>query len=102
MNLYPLHRVLVENKIGRLLTKFEVVHHIDGNKGNDDPCNLEIKTPSEHAAHHGKERSSLQEVQCKCGKLFSVKSHIFRLRNNRNKTGAIYCSRSCGGRYGSL
>jgi hypothetical protein len=53
--LYPLHRVLMENKLGRLLTSEEFVHHIDENKTNDSPDNLELMTRSAHAAHHAKE-----------------------------------------------
>ena len=48
------HRVIVENAIGRLLTKDEVVHHIDGNGLNNDLENLEILTIKEHNLLHGK------------------------------------------------
>lgn len=34
------HRLLVEEKLGRLLFDFEVAHHIDGNKENNNPDNL--------------------------------------------------------------
>lgn len=50
--LYPLHRVLMENKLGRLLTSKEIVHHVDGDTSNDRPENLELMTRSTHAAHH--------------------------------------------------
>jgi hypothetical protein len=50
--LYPLHRVLAENKIGRLLRDDEDVHHRDGNKLNDDTENLEVVTHASHAAAH--------------------------------------------------
>ena len=50
--LYPLHRVIMENSIGRSLSSSEHVHHIDGNKNNNNAENLEIKTASEHAAYH--------------------------------------------------
>jgi hypothetical protein len=35
-----IHRIIAEKKFGRRLKKFEVVHHIDGNKLNNDPRNL--------------------------------------------------------------
>ncbi|HZO14120.1 MAG TPA: HNH endonuclease [Polyangiaceae bacterium] len=50
--LYPLHRVLVEIRLGRLLKSTELVHHIDENPQNDEPANLEVMTRSEHARHH--------------------------------------------------
>lgn len=46
------HRVVMEKLIGRRLRNDEIVHHRDGNKGNNDPANLELMTQSEHARHH--------------------------------------------------
>ena len=36
------HRFVMEQQLGRLLTKSEVVHHIDGNRSNNSPHNLEL------------------------------------------------------------
>ena len=36
------HRYVMEQKIGRPLMKEETVHHIDGNRQNNDPSNLEL------------------------------------------------------------
>lgn len=47
-----LHRVVVENALGRLLTSDEVVHHKDENKKNCHPDNLEVMLRSEHTHHH--------------------------------------------------
>lgn len=46
-NLYE-HRVVAEQKIGRPLASNEVVHHIDGNRLNNHPDNLQVMTQSEH------------------------------------------------------
>ena len=46
------HRVIAEQKIGRPLEPGEVVHHIDGDKFNNDPSNLEVITQSEHINIH--------------------------------------------------
>ncbi len=46
------HRVIAEKMIGRKLEKGEIVHHIDGNKLNNDPSNLEVMTQSEHVERH--------------------------------------------------
>jgi len=36
------HRVVMEQKLGRLLQRGEVVHHLDGNRANNHPDNLEV------------------------------------------------------------
>lgn len=46
------HRVLMEQFLGRKLTQNEVVHHIDENKHNNSLENLVVMTRSEHASHH--------------------------------------------------
>lgn len=47
------HRVVMEKIVGRKLSKDEVVHHIDGNKHNNDPSNLQLMSQSEHMRIHG-------------------------------------------------
>jgi hypothetical protein len=46
------HRIVMEKIIGRKLRKGEIVHHIDENKKNNDPNNLQVMTQSEHARLH--------------------------------------------------
>jgi len=58
-NTYPkylgrhLHRIVAESTLGRALKPGEVVHHIDGNKHNNDSENLMVfASQAEHAAWH--------------------------------------------------
>lgn len=51
----PEHRRIARLKIGRDLQPDEVVHHIDGNKQNNKPSNLQVMTRSEHNKLHMKE-----------------------------------------------
>lgn len=62
------HRVVMEKKLGRKLLKGEIVHHVDNDKHNNHPDNLEVMTQSQHAYIHGKQR---------------VKEGTFRLSNRR-------------------
>ena len=51
------HRIVAEQILGRPLKKGEVVHHIDGNKRNNDPSNLMVfKTQAEHAQWHAEHK----------------------------------------------
>jgi HNH endonuclease len=46
------HRLVVEEHLGRALTSDEVVHHIDHNPLNNDISNLQVMTRAEHLVHH--------------------------------------------------
>ncbi|QDH93760.1 HNH endonuclease [Corynebacterium phage StAB] len=46
------HRVVAEGKIGRPLRPGEIVHHVDGDKRNNHPDNLQVMTQAEHIAIH--------------------------------------------------
>ncbi len=50
-----LHRVLMEQEIGRKLNRKEHVHHIDENKLNNVISNLKILSISEHMSLHAEE-----------------------------------------------
>lgn len=49
----PEHRLVVEEQIGRLLTRREHVHHINGDKADNRLENLIALTHSEHLKLHG-------------------------------------------------
>jgi len=46
------HRVIAEQMIGRPLMPGEIVHHIDGDKQNNDPSNLQVMTQGDHLREH--------------------------------------------------
>ncbi len=50
-----IHRFIMEQKLGRKLKTGELAHHIDGDKRNNNPDNLESMTNSKHSKHHWKD-----------------------------------------------
>jgi len=53
------HRQIAEQKLGRPLQKAEVVHHIDGNKQNNDPGNIEVlPSQADHARLHFRKKKA--------------------------------------------
>jgi len=100
--LYPLHRVRAEIKLGRLLEENEIVHHIDGDKTNDNPENLQIMTNQSHSSHHHPKIAKVNHTCAVCGDSFALAPAASRLRLKRSKFNMIFCSRSCGGKHWHL
>ncbi len=53
------HILIMQGLLGRLLRKGEIVHHIDENRLNNDPINLQLMTGTAHRKLHmlGKKKS---------------------------------------------
>jgi len=72
------HIVVATQKLGRTLYKNEVVHHIDGNKLNNESNNIQVLKNSEHTRLHfgnplnkkGNEPNIFIECACGCGNTF--------------------------------
>jgi HNH endonuclease len=73
------HRVIASDKLGRLISSSEQVHHIDGNKTNNHPDNLEVLTVQQHRYEHRKlssnrrkpkQRNPIVFCACGCGEKF--------------------------------
>jgi hypothetical protein len=56
------HIYLIQEKIGRQILKEEVVHHIDGNKLNNDISNLDLCSITEHNNCHAKSEKIVFEL----------------------------------------
>ena len=91
------HRVVMENKLGRLLKGDEVVHHKDGNKHNNHPNNLLLESRSVHTSRHLREKGqSWVTLKCpQCGKLFDRERRTTQLTQKTKHYTA--CSLECSG-----
>ncbi len=58
----PLHRIVVEDVLG-IDRKGKVIHHIDRDGTNNNLSNLEVLTPNQHEAIHGKEHTLSDKVR---------------------------------------
>ena len=97
-NYVLLHRVVAENKLGRMLNAGEVVHHINHDRYDNRPENLEVLSKIEHLKLHGKEsKERAVWVRYKCPECESI---FERVRRNTPiiKGGQFaFCSRHCNG-----
>lgn len=53
------YRLVAAAKIGRPLSKNEIVHHVNGDHTDNRPENLEVMTQSQHLKEHGLHRSGV-------------------------------------------
>lgn len=95
---YRLHRVVMENKLGRLLRLDEHVHHRDGDRTNNCIENLEIVNPSEHARMH--QQVPKVPCACPCGRTFELVPCKYRDRIKKSKNNQVFCSHRCAARFG--
>lgn len=93
------HRFLMEKKLGRLLISGEVVHHIDGDRLNNDLENLELHTRSEHTALHNGPAEKLDLICPTCGKAFTRFLSDIRFWRRRGRQ-RFFCSKRCSGKAG--
>lgn len=95
------HRVIMENHLGRILNDNEVVHHINGDKKDNNIGNLEVMDAVEHNRYHAlKQGKWWADLVCpNCGIIFTLPVAKTRLVKGRGKYNC--CSKKCRGKFSS-
>lgn len=92
------HRIVMENHLGRLLEKDEIVHHKDHNGRNNSIDNLEVMKRSEHSRMHGIE-NGIKMCLLKCPECYTEfeipKNKTFLIKPS--KLNATFCGKRCSG-----
>jgi len=81
------HRAVMEKHLGRKLSRFELVHHMNGDTRDNRLENLKLVTPVEHMAEHHRDKHPRVKNCTVCGKEFTPAP----TKRARQKT----CSREC-------
>ena len=84
-----LHRIVMENYLGRLLDDDEVSHHIDENKKHNEIENLELCLSRIHARYHRKTGRTFIKLTC----AFCSKEFLREKRNVHDTNKNHYCCR---------
>lgn len=94
-----MHRVVMENYLGRMLTENEVVHHKDHNKKNNSIDNLELMERISHVRMHSREHGrKIVKLKCPwCGKEFTQYKNNTHLQKP-SKYNCTCCSPTCRGK----
>ncbi|MDD4804957.1 MAG: HNH endonuclease signature motif containing protein [Candidatus Pacebacteria bacterium] len=94
-----IHRAVMEKKLGRKLSDTEIVHHINGNKKDYNPENLQLTTRSEHTKIHFAGTAKHETVACAyCGKKVEKRLNDIKKYKNKGVTN-FYCNKTCQGKH---
>lgn len=81
----------MQNHLGRKLGRFEVVHHINGNKEDNRLKNLEVKSLSEHSKEHMKILYQDDNLRKNRKSLSIIRNKKFRLPHTKNSFTCYGC-----------
>ena len=88
-NLFKIHRLLLEFKLGRKLKNNEVTHHINENKQDNRLENLEVKLKGQHQEQHQLKKGLLSNKN-RCISCGNKKSYVSKRFQNKQLCQRCY------------
>lgn len=92
------HREKMEEHLGRPLGRKEVIHHRNGDPGDNRIENLQVMKWREHSSHHAR-KPEISILLCpQCGEPFEARMRHVRHNRKQGKAGP-FCGKRCAGKY---
>ncbi|PWT70573.1 MAG: hypothetical protein C5B60_11900 [Chloroflexi bacterium] len=79
------HRIVMTKILGRALTRSEVVHHLDGNKLNNHPSNLQLMDRTAHSKQHRPSALFHSETHQECSECHQIKPRRLFFKGGRGR-----------------
>jgi hypothetical protein len=94
-------RYIMQQHLGRELTRQETVDHINGDPLDDSLENLQILSLADNVRKSAKQIEYLDFMCPCCGKEFKTQARYVRHNQVKRRSSGPYCSRKCAGTFTS-